>query len=69
MESKLFTELTATEQENLSGGQLLAQLGLNVAIPTAVSTNLFSAGASSAQNNVFQSNKLFSFIRGGDVQS
>jgi len=67
MESKLFTELTATEQENLSGGQLLGQLGLNIAIPTAISTNLFSAGASSARNNVGQFNGLFNFIRGGDA--
>jgi len=66
MKSTLFTELTSTEQENLSGGQLVGQLGLNLAIPTAISTNVLSAGASKAENNVFQFNNLESRIRGGD---
>lgn len=68
MKSTLFTELTVSEQENLSGGQLVGQLGLNIAIPTAISTNILSAGASSARNDVFQSNRLRSRIRGGDVR-
>lgn len=51
MKSTLFTELTLTEQENLSGGLADIQLGLNIALPVQTAVAVNAANLAGRDNN------------------
>lgn len=61
MQNSLFTELTLSEQENLSGGLLDIQAGANVAAPvqTAAAVNLLNLAGRDNNSGAFASNGSF----------